>query len=243
MILDFILKPTVPSGQPVLQDEVSQLGSKLFQQDNWSDDPVVNKRRQIGVLVAVPQVPPFMTEHFPEVAEVTDGNPLVLSDLCQEWFERIVWIPNDKLNQVVASSDQLALAQVAQMESIRQLLASPFSLGCSPASPAVRLYQALPGPGGLALEKSVEVFQCIVDSNVTGTKIIDSMTVVSTEAALQTTGLQRLVVSGGLTPDNVAAAVRTLRPFAVDVASGVESAPGIKDPARMAALVENAKAA
>ncbi len=179
MILDFILKPTVPSGQPVLQDEASQLGSKLFQQDNWSDDPVVNKRRQIGVLVAVPQVPPFMTEHFPEVAEVTDGNPLVLSDLCQEWFERIVWIPNDKLNQVVASSDQPALAQVAQMESIRQLLASPFSLGCSPASPAVRLYQALPGPGGLALQKSVEVFQCIVDSNVTGTKIIDSMTVVS----------------------------------------------------------------
>jgi len=54
---------------------------------------------------------------------------------------------------------------------------------------------------------------------------------------------ERLVVSGGLTPDNVAAAVRILRPFAVDVASGVESAPGIKDPARMAALVENAKAA
>lgn len=53
----------------------------------------------------------------------------------------------------------------------------------------------------------------------------------------------RLVVSGGLTPDNVAAAVRALRPFAVDVASGVESAPGVKDPARMAALVAHAKAA
>lgn len=54
---------------------------------------------------------------------------------------------------------------------------------------------------------------------------------------------ERLMVSGGLTPDNVAAAVRTLRPFAVDVASGVESAPGVKDPARMAALVAHAKAA
>lgn len=53
----------------------------------------------------------------------------------------------------------------------------------------------------------------------------------------------RLVVAGGLTPENVAAAVRALRPFAVDVASGVESAPGIKDPARMAALVAHAKAA
>ncbi len=54
---------------------------------------------------------------------------------------------------------------------------------------------------------------------------------------------ERLVVAGGLTPENVAAAVRALRPFAVDVASGVESAPGIKDPARMAALVAHAKAA
>lgn len=53
----------------------------------------------------------------------------------------------------------------------------------------------------------------------------------------------RLIVAGGLTPDNVAAAVRALRPFAVDVASGVESAPGVKDPARMAALVAHAKAA
>lgn len=54
---------------------------------------------------------------------------------------------------------------------------------------------------------------------------------------------ERLVVAGGLTPENVAAAVRALRPFAVDVASGVESAPGVKDPARMAALVAHAKAA
>jgi len=54
---------------------------------------------------------------------------------------------------------------------------------------------------------------------------------------------ERLVVAGGLTPENVAATVRTLRPFAVDVASGVESSPGVKDPARMAALVAHAKAA
>jgi phosphoribosylanthranilate isomerase len=53
----------------------------------------------------------------------------------------------------------------------------------------------------------------------------------------------RLIVAGGLTPANVAAAVRELRPFAVDVASGVERSPGVKDSRLMAELIENAKAA
>jgi phosphoribosylanthranilate isomerase len=54
---------------------------------------------------------------------------------------------------------------------------------------------------------------------------------------------ERLIVAGGLTPENVADAVRTLRPFAVDVASGVESSPGVKDPARLRAFIAHAKSA
>jgi phosphoribosylanthranilate isomerase len=45
-----------------------------------------------------------------------------------------------------------------------------------------------------------------------------------------------IVLSGGLTPDNVAAGIAAARPFAVDTASGTESAPGRKDPARLTAF-------
>jgi phosphoribosylanthranilate isomerase len=51
------------------------------------------------------------------------------------------------------------------------------------------------------------------------------------------------VLSGGLTPDNVGAAIEAGRPFAVDVASGTEASPGRKDPAKLTAFLRAVEAA
>jgi len=52
-----------------------------------------------------------------------------------------------------------------------------------------------------------------------------------------------LIAAGGLNPENVAWAIDTLRPWGVDVVTGVEASPGRKDPERIAAFITNARIA
>jgi phosphoribosylanthranilate isomerase len=63
------------------------------------------------------------------------------------------------------------------------------------------------------------------------------------ELARRHPGKPPVVLSGGLNPDNVGSAIETARPFAVDVASGTEAAPGRKDPDKLIAFMRAVEAA
>lgn len=96
-------------------------------------------------------------------------------------------------------------------------------------------------------------------ASLAGNKQIDAILVDSrTPAAIGGTGIRfdwdaaaslfgaigmKMVAAGGLGPANVAEAIEKLRPWGVDVASGVEAAPGRKDPDKVRAFVENARRA
>jgi phosphoribosylanthranilate isomerase len=63
------------------------------------------------------------------------------------------------------------------------------------------------------------------------------------ESFLRTEPRLRLIAAGGLAPENVKQAIQILRPWGVDVVSGVETAPGKKDPARVLAFIRSAQEA
>lgn len=76
-------------------------------------------------------------------------------------------------------------------------------------------------------DKLAEVDALLIDGSAGGAGTSFDWSALA--AAKHCTG-KPIILAGGLNPENVGAAIRAVRPFAVDVSSGVESAPGVKDP-------------
>jgi phosphoribosylanthranilate isomerase len=90
--------------------------------------------------------------------------------------------------------------------------------------------------------KTLDAYDCdlmLVDSDTPGYG--GSGTRADLSLAKLAAARRKVLLAGGLTPDNVQAAVVEVRPFGVDVAGGVESAPGKKDHGKMAAFIRAAR--
>jgi len=105
----------------------------------------------------------------------------------------------------------------------------------------IKALRARPGDDLAAIGATYDTDYLLLDSFVAGRP--GGTGVALDPARARDLPRDRLFVAGGLRPDTVAEVVRLLRPFAVDVASGVERAPGIKDHDEIETFIRRAKAA
>jgi phosphoribosylanthranilate isomerase len=98
-----------------------------------------------------------------------------------------------------------------------------------------------------AIDRDPNIDAVLVDSRtaavVGGTGIAFDWGAARNTIFLGTNGHKPRIAAGGLSPSNVAEAIATLRPWGVDVVSGVEAAPGVKDAAKVRAFIANGRAA
>jgi phosphoribosylanthranilate isomerase len=104
--------------------------------------------------------------------------------------------------------------------------------------PAIKALR-LAGPESLAHMHRYRVRAILLDAP--GPGYGGSGTTCDWTLAREVSARTRVVLAGGLTPENVADAIRAVRPYAVDVASGVETEPGVKSASKMARFIARAK--
>jgi phosphoribosylanthranilate isomerase len=146
-----------------------------------------------------------------------------VADLCRQLGLKFVQLHGNESPEYLLSLGQLKVIRAFRLggssawASVNDYLARAEVLGCPPEAILIDAYVA-GQPGG------------------TGAAVCGDVLV-------SMPPLPRFILAGGLTPANVAAKVEQFRPWMVDVASGVESAPGQKDPALIASFVRAAKSA
>jgi phosphoribosylanthranilate isomerase len=146
---------------------------------------------------------------------------------------------NATLDHVAATADRagLTLLQLHGDEGPAYCAEAARRTGCK-VMKAVRVKDAAHVRGLRAFHTDYHLLDAYVPGTPGGTG--ESF---NWELARMHEGPAQVVLSGGLTPDNVAEAIAAARPFAVDSASGTEAAPGRKDPARLRAFFRAVEAA
>lgn len=178
----------------------------------------------------------------PRYVTLEQARPIV--DVLPDRIVKVGLFVNAAADQVAGTFDRLGLDLIQlHGDEPPELLAA---LGDRPVMRAFR-----PGPGGLQpvaeYLRRCRRLGCLprlvlLDAHVKGA--YGGTGTVADWAALRQYPIEQnsppLVLAGGLTPENVAEAIRTVRPRAVDTAGGVESSPGRKDPAAVEAFVRAA---
>jgi phosphoribosylanthranilate isomerase len=110
------------------------------------------------------------------------------------------------------------------------------------APPVIKAFR-IKNASSLAHLPEYEVSAFLLDAYVEGALPGGTGASFAWELAAQAKPYGPVILAGGLTPENVAAAVVRIRPYGVDVSSGVEQSPGVKDPIKMRHFIACAKAA
>ena len=142
---------------------------------------------------------------------------------------------------VNASREELLAAIAASGVGVAQLHGDEPPALCAllpvPVVKAIRV----DGPGALAAMAAYDVSAFLLDAP--GPGFGGSGRTLDWALAAEAARAARVYLAGGLTPENVGEAVRRVRPFGVDVASGVELLPGVKDEEKMQRFIQAAKEA
>ncbi len=108
--------------------------------------------------------------------------------------------------------------------------------------PVIKAFRVVADFPQVTLDKYLDAFAFLLDGSRAG-QFGGTGTNADWNVARRAAAAHRIILAGGLTPENVGAAIRSVRPYAVDVASGVESKPGKKDHARLKEFIEEVRRA
>ena len=200
-------------------------------------------------------------DYFGMVVEI-DRSPRKVGRRAAAELNRDAPLPGVALLQDRSADEVLAVAEIVHPAAMQlQGSESPETVAQVRSKLSCEIWKALhvPVTGGepVDVEALLDEARQLIDAGV-DKFLIDTVDVSDGFARMGGTGKTgdwaasaRLVeligapvfLAGGIRPGNVADAIRQVRPFGVDLASGVESAPGIKDPALVRELIANARSA